>query len=76
VFSLFYALFISMIIPIQAVGNILPSAGRILSTPPGELVDEMNLHGVEFSLRASGWIETLRAGENIRDTGCLCCCWV
>ena len=29
----------------------------------------LNLHGVEFSLRVSGWVETLRAGENIQDTG-------
>lgn len=68
-FSLFYALFIAVVIPIQAVGNILPSPGRVLNTPPGELVNAMNLRGVEFSLRASGWIDTLRAGENIRDTG-------
>lgn len=64
-----YALFISVVIPIQAVSNVLPSLGDMLRLPTADLINQMNLRGIEFSLRAAGWIETLRTGENIQDTG-------
>ncbi len=68
-FSLFYALLIALAIPVQAVGNIIPPLGKILTTPPGDLVNDLNLHAVEFSLRVSGWLDAMRAGDNIKDTG-------
>jgi transglutaminase-like putative cysteine protease len=69
VFSLFYALLISILIPIQGVGKIVPPLRTILNTPLSLLVDGMNLRGWELSLRVTGWVETLRGGGNIQDTG-------
>lgn len=68
-FATIYSLFISVVFAFESVGKILPSIGKVFSTPFLDLVNRTNMRGFEFSLRARGWIETLQAGNNIEDTG-------
>lgn len=64
-----YALVIAMVIPLQGLSQFLPSIGEVLGTPPGEVIAEMNLRAVTFYLRATGWVETLQSGKDIKDSG-------
>jgi transglutaminase-like putative cysteine protease len=68
-FAFFYALFIALVNALQAAGKILPGPGFWLSHSFYQIVDELNLRAVNLSLRASGWVQTLRDGGNIEDTG-------
>ncbi|RPJ52407.1 MAG: hypothetical protein EHM21_00260, partial [Chloroflexi bacterium] len=68
-FVLLYALFLAIVIPIQGVGRIVPALETVLTTPPGQVIDGMNLRAWELSLRVTGWVETLRGEGNIQDTG-------
>lgn len=68
-FTMLYALLISAAIIWQGLAHILPSLGDLLSLTPGEIIAGMNLRAVAFSLRVTGWVEVLRSGKNIQDSG-------
>ncbi|HEX9019586.1 MAG TPA: transglutaminase domain-containing protein [Anaerolineaceae bacterium] len=68
-FALPYALVISILISIQAAGKIIPPLGIFFTRSLAEVFDLINLRMVELSLRMTGWVDTLRAGENIKDSG-------
>lgn len=68
-FALFYALFIALVNALQAAGKVLPGPSFWLSHSFYQIIDELNLRSLNLSLRASGWVETLRSGGNIEDTG-------
>lgn len=68
-FALLYSIFIAIVAAVQSAGNILPGLGTILSRPFNQIMDEMSLRALNLSLRVSGWVETLRTGGNIEDTG-------
>lgn len=68
-FVILYALFISLIIPLQSIGRVVPSLGQFFVIPLPDVLNGMNVRLWTFYIRASGWLETWRAGENIKDTG-------
>lgn len=64
-----YAVILSAALAVESVARTLPSAAALVIMPFHELLDEMSLRGYQFYLRVVGWVETLKAGENIQDTG-------
>ena len=68
-FIALYALLISAAVILQGLAHILPSLEDLFSLSPGEIIAGMNLRAVAFSLRATGWVEILRSGKNIQDSG-------
>lgn len=68
-FVFVYALIFSVIVNIQAVGQVLPSIGQMLSTPFSVWVNETNLRFLNLWLRVTTWIETYQSGGQIEDTG-------
>lgn len=64
-----YAVILSAALAVESVAHTLPSAAALVGTPFLELLDEMNLRGYQFYLRVVGWVDTLKAGENVQDTG-------
>ncbi len=68
-FAVFYALMISTALSVETAASVLPSLKGIFSTSVPELLNEMNLKGTLFFLRASGWVEMIRSGQNVEDTG-------
>lgn len=68
-FAGLYAVILAAFLAVQTVGKIAPSLSELLYLPLSAMVDQMNLRAVSFSLRVGGWIDTLNAGQNIRDNG-------
>jgi transglutaminase-like putative cysteine protease len=68
-FAALYALVMSILAALEPVADFVPTLVQVFAMPVLELINELNLRAFQFFLRASGWIEVLRAGENIEDTG-------
>jgi transglutaminase-like putative cysteine protease len=64
-----YSLVFSGVFTALVVGQVVPPLRVVLATAYMPLVEGMRLRMVTFGLRAGGWIETLRAGGSVRDTG-------
>jgi hypothetical protein len=63
-----YSVGLSVCFAIQAVGGVLPSV-KLLDQSFFLAAEASRLKLVTFYLRASTWIETLRAGAAVQDTG-------
>jgi hypothetical protein len=68
-FVTIYALLLSAAAAVEAAASVLPSPGKVIGTPFFDLVADLNVRAFVFYLRAAGWVETYRAGQNIQDTG-------
>ena len=64
-----YSAVLSFLFTFLVVGGILPSLGRLFSQPFLAEAEAMRLRIFTFSLRAGGWMETLRAGGTVEDSG-------
>jgi hypothetical protein len=64
-----YGLVIAVLIAVEGVGGVIPSLRAFLMAPSADVFEQMNLRVVSVSLRIGGWIETLRAGQNVQDQG-------
>lgn len=68
-FALPYALVISVVIAVEALGNVLPAPWDLFNSPFRETLEQMNLRIYSVSLRMGGWVDTLRLGDNVADPG-------
>lgn len=68
-FAAAYGLVISALIAVESVGRVLPPAWSLVTRPPAEVLEQMNLRIVNVALRMGGWMDTLRAGDNVEDPG-------
>lgn len=68
-FVLAYALFMGLLSAIQAAGAIIPGPFTFLTTPFLTTLNDMNFRMFTFWLRFTGWMEAVRAGKSIEDTG-------
>lgn len=64
-----YSLLMSLVIIANAVGSVLPGLSSLFSTPFLATLDAGHLRLFTLQLRVTGWVDTLRAGGTIRDTG-------
>jgi transglutaminase-like putative cysteine protease len=64
-----YGALLGLAIGVLGVGQVAPPPRVFFATAYMPLVEGMHLRLVTFGLRAGGWIETLRAGGSVRDTG-------
>ncbi len=63
-----YAVTMLALAAVEAAADIVPPPGQFFGTPFFELLNELNLRAFQFSLRASGWVQTIQGGENVEDT--------
>jgi len=68
-FAVVYLIVMGGIAAVAAVANFGPALGRIFTSQPGEVVNDLNLRAYQFYLRVSGWVDTLQAGQNVEDPG-------
>ena len=64
-----YSLVLSLLLTAQMVGNLLPGFGVLFSQPILLSAETTRLKIFTLILRAGGWVDALRAGETINDTG-------
>lgn len=64
-----YTVFMSLVMSIEVAGQIMPPLADAFSTSFFQLVNQVNLRGYEFLLRANGWVERLIARDNVQDPG-------
>ena len=69
VIATFYSVVLSFIYTFLVVGGILPSISRLFTQPFLSEVEGMRLRMLAFALRSNGWIESLRSGGKVDDTG-------
>ncbi len=68
-FVLLNSLCLGGVVSVQVVGHIVPSLPTTFTMNFFQWVNELNLRLVTLSLRVGGWVDTLRAGGDIQDTG-------
>ena len=64
-----YSIVLSLALSTQLIGKVLPGSGIFFSQPFLLSLEATRLKLFTFYLRVSGWVEALRAGETINDTG-------
>ena len=64
-----YSFLISLLWGVQALGKVIPPPGFLLSNPLLVTADAIRLKFFAFFLRAGGWVEALRGGGLVNDTG-------
>ena len=64
-----YSFLISLLWGVQALGKVIPPPGFLLSNPLLVSADAIRLKFFAFFLRAGGWVEALRGGGLVNDTG-------
>lgn len=68
-FAGLYAFVTGLLFTSQVVGNIIPTFAVLLSNPFIQTLETVRINVVEFSLRVSGWVNTVAAGGSVNDTG-------
>lgn len=68
-FVLLYAALMGAIAAVQAAGAVLPNVFVLLTTPPAQTMDQVNLRLFTFWLRFSTWLELIQARNPVEDTG-------
>jgi transglutaminase-like putative cysteine protease len=69
VFAALYSVVLSFLFTFLVVGGILPSITRLFTQPFFAELEGMRLRILTFMLRSGGWIDSLRLGGKVDDTG-------